>query len=116
MASLRTPESSQRYKDHIASGELEKGCPLCEEEGKQSFMYWKIMKNDFPYDKIAATHDMIVPLRHIAEPEMTEEEYEELQKIKSGYIDSHYEWIMESTHQTMSIPAHYHLHLIVVKE
>ena len=47
-----------------------------------SFGYWKIVTNAFPYDLIAGRHDMILPLRHVTENELTEEELVELKEIK----------------------------------
>lgn len=93
---------------------MERECAICKGVAVESFTYWKIMANDFPYDKIAQRHDMIVPLRHTAT--VTPEEIQELEEIKKSYLDSHYNYIMEATHPTKSIPGHYHLHLVDLKE
>ena len=77
-------------------------------------MYWKIVTNDFPFDRIAKSHDMLVLLRHA--DAITEAEREELEKLKNGYVNEHYQYIIEITPNTRSIPGHYHLHLVVAKE
>ena len=77
-----------------------------------TFTYWKIVTNEFPYDYIASRHDMILPLRHVTEQELTEDELAELKEIKDTYIDTEYGFILQGTHRTMSLPSHFHLHLI----
>jgi diadenosine tetraphosphate (Ap4A) HIT family hydrolase len=59
---------------------------------------------------------MLVPLRHITEVEITPEERDEYLEIKKSHIDTEYEYIFISTKRTVSIPDHFHMHLIVVKE
>ncbi len=115
MASLRTPTTEKIYHDLIAAGHLEK-CPLCRIEPIKQFVYWKVIPNEYPYDLIAETHHMVVPLRHVAEAELTEEEKKELYQIKNSYINEHYEYVLEATHKQKSVPAHFHLHLMVIKE
>jgi hypothetical protein len=116
MATLRTQENEERYKRLIAEGHLEAGCPLCASAPLHAFKHWKIIPNTFPYDKIATTHHMVVPLRHVRESELTPEELQELLAIKHEYINAHYEYILEATHKKKTIPAHFHLHLVVLKE
>ncbi|MEI6864218.1 MAG: hypothetical protein WCK46_02540 [Candidatus Adlerbacteria bacterium] len=116
MALLRTPEGQKKYKDLIDQGILEKGCALCLSESIKTFTHWKIMPNAFPYDRIAKVHDMIVPLRHSIEDDLTVEELKELHEIKNSYIQKEYEFIIEATYKVKSIPAHFHLHLLIIKD
>lgn len=116
MGTLRTPEGSKRYKAYIKKGGLEGGCRICEEVAIKDLQYWKIIRNSFPYDKIAKTHDMIVPKRHVTERELSRDELVELQIAKTSYIDATYEYLIESAHSQKSIPGHFHLHLIIAKE
>lgn len=91
---------------------------LCEKvalPGKQ-FEHWKIVVNDFPYDTIAARHDMIVPILHVVEPELTAEEWKELLRLKETILSDEYDYLLEATHKGKSIPAHFHLHLVTAKE
>lgn len=112
---LRTPETDQRYKEHIQNGGLEE-CPLCRIEPTKTFTYWKIIPNEFPYDRVTDTHDMIVPLRHTAETELTHEERAELTTIQRGYVADTYQYMLEAMKNFRSVPAHYHIHLITLKD
>ena len=105
---------AEKYSEHKETGALERSCPLCDVVAIQKFTHWKIIPNKFPYDRIAETHHMIVPLRHVAEPELTKEETVEFQRIKYTELQE-YETLLEATKRTKSIPAHYHLHLINLK-
>lgn len=115
MASLRSSEMVNKYNEHQKTGVLARGCPLCDTEPLKIFKYWKIIENDFPYDLIAKTHHMIVPIRHEAEKDLTEEELAELGEIKENYINQGYDYIIEPTVKNKSIPGHFHLHLIIGK-
>jgi diadenosine tetraphosphate (Ap4A) HIT family hydrolase len=116
MPSLRTPESQDHYLKLIDEGILNGSCVLCTKPAIKEFEYWKILPNDFPYDRIAKVHHMIVPKRHTTEPELTADEINELNKIKQEYLFHEYDYVMEAAHRKKSIPAHFHLHLIVVKD
>lgn len=77
---------------------------------------WKIVKNDFPYDKVASRHDMLIPLRHCIESNLTSEELREFVQIKRDISDQ-YDMFLENTNEkTRSIPEHFHLHLLQIKE
>ena len=111
---LRSKETSRKYRDHRATGVLERSCPLCDAPEICTFTHWKIISNNFPYDLIAKTHHMIVPRRHTKELELSESEMEEFRTIK--YTDlQKYDILVEATKNTKSIPAHFHLHLIDLK-
>ena len=115
MTSLRSPEMKLQYDQYRKEHAADTSCALCGREGLRSFTYWKIMENLFPYDRIAKTHHMIMPIRHVTEPELNQDELRELLEIKEQVLHQEYEWIMEATHLTKSIPDHFHLHLIVTK-
>jgi len=116
MATLRTKQTEDSYARWLVEGGLGRGCPLCSNEPLKTFKYWKVIVNDFPYDKVAQRHHMLVPLRHVAEGELTEDEKHELFDLKPTYLNDEYQFIIEATHKTKSIPSHFHLHLIVAKE
>lgn len=111
---LRSQEMAEKYKTYRASGLMETGCALCERSAIELFIHWKVVKNHFPYDAIAETHNMLVPLRHVKETELNDDERAELLQIKTSYAQQ-YDYLLEATNRTKSIPAHFHLHLIIGK-
>lgn len=110
---MRRPETQSAYENLIKEGHLENGCPLCASESLKEFQFWRIISNDFPYDKIAVDHHMIIPKRHVADSDVSAEEWEEYEALKKSYINDAYEFIIESTLKKRSVPEHFHLHLIV---
>lgn len=117
MASLRTAVGEQHYQNKIKEGILASGCALCKEGPTlQEFTHWRIITNNFPYDLVAKVHHMILPIEHMSDAQITDEAWKELMDIKHSYIDERYEFIIESTHKTKSVPAHFHLHLLVLKD
>lgn len=116
MATLRTAEMKAKYKAYQADGGLAGTCVLCEKPALQTFRQWKIIDNMFPYDRVAKTHHMLVPLRHVAETKLSDEERTELLDIKRGSAMGSYEYMLEATSRILSIPQHFHLHLLVTKD
>jgi hypothetical protein len=115
MAILRSEEVTRKYREHLAEKVCKGECELCLKTSIERFSLWKIVTNDFPYDKVAQTHHMLTPFRHILESQLTEAELDELQNIKKGCINTHYDYLLENTWREQSIPNHFHLHLIVTK-
>jgi hypothetical protein len=111
----RMHERYQRYqKIHFRKGV----CNLCDtikSPSLKEFKYWRIVKNLFPWDRIALVQDMIIPKRHTVYEKLTVKEKKELDRLKSGYINEKYVVIAEATHRKKSIPDHFHLHLIILK-
>lgn len=116
MGIFRTNKAEKDYQDYINTGVLENGCSLCKKKVLKEFNFWKIMENNFPYDRIASIHHMIIPIRHCSEEELTNSEKEEFRQIKKTYLHSEYEWLIEGTYKMKSIPSHFHLHLIISNE
>ncbi len=113
MASLRTEESEKIFQEFRKTGKMDSSCALCEKEPVKQFEHWKIVTNDFPYDRLASVHHMIVPLRHIQEKEFNQAEKDEIAALKETYLNTEYEYIIEATRKKKSIPGHFHYHLIV---
>ena len=114
---LRTPKTEDKYLKITESRKNSKFCSLCKEKKiLKYFKHWKIIKNNFPYDKIAKTHHMILPFRHVRGKELSKKELEEFKNIKKSYINNgKYHFIMEATKKYKTIPDHFHLHLITLK-
>ena len=115
MASLRTPEGTIEFNEHVKNRHKDEKCPLCEKESIKKFKYWRIVNNDFPYDMIAKIHHMIIPIRHVTFTVLSEAELKEIEEIKVSFINEDYDYIIEATQKNKSIPNHFHLHLIVAK-
>ena len=103
-----------KYKENNPS--FKDTCPLCSKPSLKEFTYWKIVVNDFPYDAIAAIHHMVIPKIHIKEEGLTFEMYQELVQLKNTYLNDHYNHIIEPLPENKSIPEHFHLHVVQVKE
>ncbi len=112
---FRTPETEEKYALWRAAQLPGAPCVLCTREPLKRFKYWKIVFNEFPYDRIATRHDMLVPLRHASGAELNDAERAELEVIKQGYAYKEYRFIIE-VGQTKSMPSHFHLHLLEIKE
>ncbi len=116
MGELRSEKMLAKYLARLAVIAGEPDCKLCALPIIESFTHWNIVPNEYPYDLIASVHHMVLPKRHCTAEELTDEELSELYQIKRGYINEHYDFINENVTHTSSIPAHHHLHLIVVRD
>lgn len=92
-------------------------CRFCGEtnlDEKTPLIHWKILHNRFPYDKITTSHDMLIPKRHFEkENEMTNEEREELIKIKTNILPKEdlYDSVLENMSGSRTMD-HYNIHLL----
>ncbi|MDB5238598.1 MAG: hypothetical protein JWM46_868 [Candidatus Kaiserbacteria bacterium] len=112
MSGFRTPESQAEY-ERVLPEILSHGCPLCTKQAVESFVHWKIVTDDFPYNKIAKLHHVLTPLRHVLERELNGEERQEYHDIKEEQLEGKYEYVIEPIGQHRSVPGHFHTHLIV---
>jgi len=115
MATYRTEETEAKYMESLKNADPSDPCPLCAKPALKTFRLWKLVENSFPYDRIAATHHMIVPIRHAWEREVTQEEWLEYAELKKGFMNDDYDAMMERTHRTKTVPGHFHVHLLVIK-
>ena len=115
MATFRTEETEKKYSEARDHGWDSGVCHLCSDPSIKEFAYWRIIDNLFPYDKIASTHHMLIPKRHVIEKDLTEEEKAELYSIKYGYVNDNYEFVMEVVPKGKTLPPHLHLHLLIAK-
>lgn len=82
-----------------------------------TFKHWYIAENEFPYDAIADINHMILPLRKFTFDWrlMTKEERDELDVLKTGYLNDHYDVVYENLPQGQTILNCFHLHLLKLK-
>jgi len=83
----------------------------------RSFTHWYIIENNFPYDRVADVHHMLVPYRVFgALGAATAEELEEYEKILDTLEhEQFYDSLQLNFTKDRSVCAHYHVHLIVWK-
>lgn len=112
--SLRKNETELAYREYRKTPNFP-ACYVCTAPAIKTYEGWKKIKNEFPYDEVATKNDMIVPIRHTTERDLTERELREFVKIKEE-INNDYDMILENTHKRKSIPGHFHLHLLEIKE
>jgi len=112
--SLRKIETELAYRIYQKTPKFPT-CYICSAPAIKTYGKWKKIENEFPYNEIATENHMIVPLRHTTEDNLTEEELREFTKIKED-INDKYDMILENTHKQKSIPGHFHLHLLQIKE
>jgi hypothetical protein len=112
---LRTPETLKVYRarrqklgDSLAKVDLTK-LPFI-----RAWKYWVLVENEFPYDKIAKKHDLLVATRHfVHDAELDILEREELFAIKAEFAESkEYDSLLENLSHNRTVPWQYHLHCI----
>lgn len=108
---FRTDKSYQKLHEYYAS--KPEGCFLCQRKGKD-FKHWKLVKNQFPYDKVASKHYLLTIKRHVGkEKDFSQKEKDELIAIKNGYLaKTDFMFVMENLPKRQSAKDHYHLHVI----
>jgi len=117
---LRTNEMKAKYAENMNQYEDFSGTKNFEEDKERiihSYRHWHIIANLFPYDKVAHTHDMLVPKRVFGKmSECNKEEWEEYKTIVTQFeTDAYYDVILENFSSNKSVPCHLHLHLIIWK-
>lgn len=115
MATFRSPEQDKKYTQYRNDTQGNSQCALCEKTPLKTFTYWKVIENSFPYDLIAQTHHMLVPIRHTIEKNLTQQERQELSVLKETFLNDNYDCMLEPTQKLKTIPTHFHIHLIVAK-
>ena len=115
MEDLRTKKTHEKYMKVRAQKTFNHTCRLCKIKPIKDFKYWKIIDNEYPWDLIAKTNHMLVPKRHVVYEELNIIEKKELDLIKSNYVNKKYEIIAEATNRKKSIPSHFHVHLLVLR-
>lgn len=105
---LRTKKTADIYDNSLKSSSfIEKSATLRE------FKYWRVIANDFPYDAVATTHDLLVPKRKFAEiVEATKEEKEELDNLIKEYLCETYDMYLVNFNKGRTVQDHYHIHLL----
>ena len=72
-------------------------CYLCAGKIIKEFAGWKIVENEYPYDRIASTHHMVTTKRHSTEATLTPHEEMEFEREIKPYLHRNYDMIFENT-------------------
>lgn len=109
---LRSEENFERYKRERRS--------LKEIPTIRAWTYWRLVKNEYPYDKIFDRHDLLILARENVKSlfNLTAEERNELEAI-TDELQSEYDGILSPFNHTMTYPETFHLHLfhtIIIEE
>lgn len=111
--SLRTQKIVKQYKQkHRKLGNTFRDVDLCKLKKVKKWKHWILVENEFPYDKIAQLHHMLVPLRKFPnEQDMTLEEWKELMNIKKS-LEKDYNAFLENSANNRTVSKLFHLHCI----
>lgn len=111
---LRKPETEARYEEHQRN-KKPGDCYLCRAVSLKEFEFWRLLPNEYPYDRIVKTHHLISLRRHADENGLTVPEYNELYSIKHN-LRNDYDMLFENTLKRKSIREHFHIHAIEVAD
>lgn len=112
---LRTPETLVIYKARRrALGDSLKKVDLTQLPFIREWEFWVLVENEFPYDKIAKKHSLLVAKRHfVHDDEMDILEREEMYAIKKEFAESReYDSLLENLSHNRTVPGQYHLHCL----
>ena len=117
VVTMRTEATIQRYREDTLKGQQTvDGCRLCAISESADFpplRYWRVCRNQYPYDKVAEISWILMPRRCVSDwNELTtdeQREYREFRLIAGDYGVNIFMW---STPGTQSIPGHFHEHLL----
>lgn len=113
---LRTPETHHLYETHRNTYQAQTMLSDWKSRIVEEFTHWVLIKNNFPWDKIANEHYLLIPKRMFGLAEdMNSLEKQELEKIKTKFYTT-YDMIIENMRSLRSVAHHYHVHVLILKE
>ncbi len=118
MASLRKKETQEAYRKLMKQRDALEvpRIDIASEKKIREFEHWILIKNKFPYDRVAKKHDLLFPRRVFTEDkDISGAEREELREIKKE-LQSEYDIAFESFSHSKSIRGHFHIHFISFKD
>lgn len=79
-----------------------------------TFKYWLVVENEFPYDKIAERHHILVPRFEVQEYiwKLNAESQKELTEIRKWAEGMGYDVLMENLPRNRTIKGQFHMHLL----
>ena len=115
---LRSKKCIKSYKErHRSLGAKIESVNLLNLPLVKRWNEWILVRNEFPYNKIAENHCLLVPLRTFSEDEeMSEVERQGLFSIKREFAESKdFDWVLECVKHSRTVPLVYHLHCLKLK-
>ena len=118
---LRSDETFFKYMKRMKENKCKTGVNLIERIGKEpvdEYKYWVIIEDEFPFDKIAKVHHLLIPKRVFMEStDMTKEEKEEMEYLIGNELPKKYDYILNKLDgRSRSFPDHFHIHLLEIKK
>lgn len=114
---MRSSAITERYRANMGNtGNFQAECPLCRISECKDFphlRYWRIVQNQYPYDKVAEKSWILMSRRCVPDWQALtveeQREYHEFRLIGGDYGVNFFMW---STPITQSVRAHYHEHML----
>jgi diadenosine tetraphosphate (Ap4A) HIT family hydrolase len=117
--SLRSPEMQAKYQERRKTYH-DDTCVLCglaHDPALPAFETLKIALDEFPYDRVAQRHYMIMTKRHVQRFEdLTAQELAELLAAYDQAAGWGFESIIVNVGSERSMPGHLHWHLVEYRE
>lgn len=112
MYRMRKPETQEMYEEYLNSG-IDVKSNWSKVTPKLESSYWKIIKNEFPYDALDITrHDLLIPKRNFSTlSDANQNELNDLVLILK-VIDDLYSYTRQNTRKGKTIHEYFHIHLI----
>lgn len=110
--SMRLSRTEQRYQNASKNGKLR---PINQEKPIQLWVYWRIVANRFPHDKISTQNDMVVLNREATLDTIKSYEWRELKEIVEANKDN-YDLLTMNLPSMSSVRNIPHFHLYKLKD
>lgn len=114
-ASLRTSKEEVRYERAKKAGKA--GRPFLEEPRLREWKYWAMIPNEFPYSAAFKVHHMLIPVRVVAQADLSAAEKRELQEITEQISkEGEYDCTLTNFPRNQSNKSHFHVHFLTFKD
>jgi len=119
MKIIRTRFTQEQYNEYIKRYTGDGSDHFADWQNRliKEYKHWAIVKNLFPYDNIATVSHILITKRVVEFDweKLSRDEQKELNRIKKD-IRGKYDCILENLPTARSIPKHFHLHLLKIKD
>lgn len=81
----------------------------------KQWKHWILIENSFPYDMAFSMHHLLMPIREVAEPDLSKQEKQELESILDE-LSGDYDSRLINYPAKQSVRHHFHIHMLVYKK